>query len=256
MKIDLSAAFNEGGRIFGKAMGTMVLFTLVYILISAVGGSIPFIGTFYSLLIDPVIAAGLIYLIHEAYISQTSRFETGFNGFRQFGGIVIINLVTGIVVGLMFLIVLLPFLISNIGELIEEIQYLEEFQNTTDPDEAMAFIDYFLSLIGMYLPAIIAATLVAAIGSTLFIFAPFYYIVGKQEIGQSITKSVKAGAANMHILLLFLLIISLLAMASIVTLFIGLLWIIPWTQSITYAMYRQLEPGDPQMESQEEVLDL
>ncbi len=256
MRIDLSQAVSEGGRIYGKGVGPMALFLIVYGLISFVAAWIPGVSTLYSLAIDPVLGAGMIYMAHQLYTSQRTSVETGFKGFKKIVGIAVINLITGIIIGVLFVLVLLPFIASDFSQVIDDIQMLSQFEGATDPDDAQAMIDQLFGIFTNYLPALIAASFVAMLASIPFIFAPFYYIVGEREIGESISKGFKAGLANMHILVLFLIVLGIVSGLSIFTAFIALLFIIPYSQCILYAMYRQMEPVELEPEANEEILDL
>jgi uncharacterized membrane protein len=72
-------------EIFKPIVGVSIGVTVVYMVIEAVGGMIPFVSVLFSLLVAPALAAGLAAFALTAARGARPDFELLFSGFRRWG---------------------------------------------------------------------------------------------------------------------------------------------------------------------------
>lgn len=79
-----SAYFSKGFDYFRERIGEFIGFTIVYLIISLLTGSIPFFGTIISLIISGPLSLGVVIFTHQLHSGQYPEFSTFFDGFKKF----------------------------------------------------------------------------------------------------------------------------------------------------------------------------
>lgn len=79
-----SAYFSSGLNYFSERIGEFIGFTILYLLISLLTGSIPVIGTIISLIISGPLSIGVVIFTHQLHTGQNPEFSNFFDGFKKF----------------------------------------------------------------------------------------------------------------------------------------------------------------------------
>ena len=79
-----SAYFSKGFDYFRERIGEFIGFTIVYVIISLLTGSIPFIGTIISFIISGPLSLGVVIFTHHLHTGHYPEFSTFFDGFKKF----------------------------------------------------------------------------------------------------------------------------------------------------------------------------
>ncbi|NEN23391.1 hypothetical protein G3O08_07750 [Cryomorpha ignava] len=99
---------SQGWDLFRKAPMQLVLYTLIVLGVSIVIGLIPIVGTIGGVIVGPVLMAG--YYIGIKKLDETNAVEIGdfFKSFDYWLQLFLYELVSGLLVGLAFLLLVLP----------------------------------------------------------------------------------------------------------------------------------------------------
>lgn len=251
-KIDISRAFSEGYNLFSKTAGMQILFAFIYFLAAMIIGMIPFLNYGFSYLAAPCLMMGYALMAH--YYERSGRVEisSAFDGFKHFAGLVVVNLVVSLTVGIIFVAIVLPFMFAEATQLIALFTELGESASSGNPDQIMMIYEELGIVLLPFIPLLLIALFASMFVYNAFLFAPYYIVFGKKDIGAALSTSWRLGWKNMHILILFAILSGIILGVATILCLLPLLAAIPFVFLATYAMYRQL---DPQQEDQEEILD-
>lgn len=108
--IDFSTAYKDALNIFQKEAMLFVVFTLVVFIINAVLIFIPVIGTIGSIVVQPALSAGYYLVADRIRRGESIRFEDFFDGFKgpQFGQLILLSLISGILIGIGLVFCVIP----------------------------------------------------------------------------------------------------------------------------------------------------
>ncbi len=103
-----------GNSLFGNTWMYAVLVVLIQVLLSGAVNAIPGVGTIASIVISGPLAYGVVYLfLKQARDLQPMELSNLFSGFSaDFGGLFLLNLMTGIFVALWSLLFVIPGIIK------------------------------------------------------------------------------------------------------------------------------------------------
>lgn len=222
----------EGWRLFAGAPGIWVIMLLIYFAISMALSLIPLVGPIGHALLNPVLAAGMLY--GAATQTRGEPLEIGhlFQGFRdqeRMGPLIILGLYS-IAGGALMLLVIALFVGGGIatGAVLDS-------TGTHVPAEAMGGV---LAGVGL-----IVALIIIAIGF-LVTMALFYGVplvmLGRQNAWPAVQASIVACWINILPFLVFGLIYIVLVVVAAIPFGLGFLILGPVTVCAIYASYREV----------------
>ncbi len=222
----------EGWLLFAKSPGNWIAITLIYLIISIVLSYIPFVGGLVHALITPVLVGGMLY--GAATQANGGRLEIAhlFRGFQdqdRIGPLIVLGAMT---IGA-YLIMGLVILIFMGGTLATGLVMDSTGMNVTP--QTLTSLLTGAGLIAL----LVVLVLGLAIGMGLFYGIPLVMLAG-QNPWPAVQDSVAACWINMLPLFIFGLLCLVLMIASMLSLGLGLLVVIPMMVCGTYASYRQV----------------
>jgi hypothetical protein len=233
-KINALPSISEGFRLAGLNWGLNIAFLIVYFILVAVIGRIPYIGQVFSSLIAPILIFGYGIVAHLAAKNKAIVFGDFFNGFDRVPPLLLTNLLVGIISGLS-LIPLLWYVGSAFGGY-EGL--INTFQSMSNPAEAEAAMGSFRQVLGTLSFGIISLiVLLYTIVSTLLMFSLFFVWYKNSEPVQALTESVQLVTQNIGQVFLLMLLSLIIIIISILPCFIGLIFAIPVLNYINYAAF-------------------
>ena len=211
---------KEGWEIYKSLFAEYLMFTVAFMLIMIVTGFIPFASIFLS----APLTAGFYLVAHRLTTNNFEDFSNFFDGFKFFGPLVLQTLI----ISLISLAIILPFALSMGLKHYMDLAVLEEM-NPEDFTEIFGMMkSMFLLIIPIFFIAI------------SLIFAPFFVLFFKQDFWSGIVFSFKFVLKNWIMVFLFAIVLGLISMAGVFVLFIGLLFVIPLTQTSLYAAFADI----------------
>lgn len=238
-KINLGAAFSSAWEIYTKGLGPYIGFFIVAFLISVIINFIPFVSFLFSIAVSPILTMGIGFIADKYRKKGIADFGAGFDGFKNYGNVLLSRWVVNILSTLAFMAVFMPFIFGSLPEIVD---ILVEVSETTNPQEQSFLIEDFFYIFTSYIPAFILASFVTLIIYNSVMFFAYYGAFSPDGLSNGFSKAWKAGWGNMHILILFGIISIVMAMIAGFMLFIPLLFVLPYLEVVTYEMYRQLDP--------------
>lgn len=235
---------GEGFRMFGADAGIYIAFTILYFLISTVAGSIPFIGPIASIFINPALIAGWYLYARNQKKGFTRSFGNFFDGFKiQWIQLVLQNFITGIFIAIAAMIVILPFFLSTVIELVSNFSDIENMQ---DPEQVQALLVGLIT--GKFILGILLAALLAAAIGVLYCLAPMFILFRGMGFWEAMEASRKVVTKNYIQFLLFMIVLMFIGIAGVLVCCVGLLVAIPVIYLAMYAAFEDIMgSGDQQI---------
>lgn len=227
----------EGWRLFAKAPGIWVVMLLIYLAISVVLSLIPLVGLIGHTLLNPVLAAGMLYGAAAQARGETLELGHLFQGFRdqeRMGPLVMLGLFSVAGYVLIFLVI-----VVFVGGSVATGVALDS-ASANVPAEAMGGILAGAGLIVI----LMVVTISFLVGMALFYGVPLV-MLGGQNAWPAAQASVAACWINMWPLLVFGLIYIVLAVVAVIPLGLGLLVLGPVTVCAIYASYQEVFEETP-----------
>lgn len=240
VNFSIGKTINEAFSLVGKNAGSYIGYTIVFFFISMAAGLfgafVPFIGGIAAgVLVTPALIMGYATFARRSELGEPTSFENFFDAFKiNYGQLVIVNLILQLVqMGLMFLL-FIPFF----GDAMDLIQSPEAFG---DPD----YIEEFLSEItatmiqywwvfAIYIFASLTIQVVYALANYFVIFYGFGFWEAMESsrhlMGRVFIKSI----------VLFIIIGIIVGIGTVVTLFFGILFFLPFSILASYSLFKQL----------------
>ena len=81
----VGGVFGKGWEAFTSRMGVLIGTFVIWMLITFVGGIIPFVGSIFGIIIAPVLFGGIIILVTHVLDKQEAAVGDLFKGFESFG---------------------------------------------------------------------------------------------------------------------------------------------------------------------------
>lgn len=225
--MDHGLYISKAWETFKEGAGLFIGLFLLSILISFFLSIVPFIGPFANqLLISPVITLGYAIIAYKINKKENYSFENSFDGFKEFGRIVVVNLIT-----------LLAFLIIFLFIGGFSFVAIDLMADGLSGGMILLFIGFFLLAMYMYMSLRWSVLLV-------------YF--GKYEAMEAISTSFQLVKQNIlgHVLVMILVII--FAIAGTVALLIGLLIAVPFIILLDYHAFEDVT-GLLDEEEEEEI---
>lgn len=219
-RFEISRYFNVGWSAMKPEIGMYILYTVVLMVILVISSFIPFA----QLLIQVPLTAGFFVYGRRVLLGEKADFGDFFGGFKQFGQLLLYNiLVLVLTVALIFPI----FLISGISIL----SLTAIFE---DPENAAPAL---LAVMG---PVIILFAVIAVLVQALFFFSVPLIVIGKLSAISAISWSVKLVLKNILWIVLFMFVLGIIVGAGAIVCGVGLLFTIPLGQCIILGAYSEI----------------
>ena len=222
----------EGWQLFAKAPGVWVVMLLIYLAISVVLSLIPLVGMIAHTLLNPVLAAGMLYGAAAQTRGETLELGHLFQGFRdqeRMGPLIMLGLFS-VAGGVLMVLLIVLFVGGSVATGV-----VLDSAGTQVPAEAMGGV---LAGVGL-----IVALILIAIGF-LVTMALFYGVplvmLGRQNAWPAVQASIVACWINMLPFLVFGLIYIVLAVVAAIPFGLGFLILGPVTVCAIYASYREV----------------
>jgi uncharacterized membrane protein len=236
---DLGGYIGKGFDLFKKNPGTFIVFTLVYFIIIMVMSVIPVLGPIANVILGPSIAAGFFILANKAEKEEQFSLADGFEGIKtKLAPFAIFGLISIATFGLLALITggYAFFQIITQG-------------NSGDP---MALANYFIERGFLIFGIFGLVSLVAYLG---FVYAPMFIYFENMSPLDAIKSSFALALKNPVMLILFLIVGGLLAVFSILLLFVGILAGIPIFYNAIYAAWKDQSGYQNNEEEKVKIID-
>jgi hypothetical protein len=107
-EFNLEKYFSEGWTLFKKLPGLLVLYTLIFLIISAILGSIPIFGGLFGAAIGPILGAGYFVVFRKMETNEKIEIGDFFKSFDDFVQLVILGVVTSVITVIAFILLVLP----------------------------------------------------------------------------------------------------------------------------------------------------
>lgn len=169
-------------NIFKKDVGKFLLFSLMFIGIGTVLAFIPIIGQVASMILNPPLAAGVIFVAEKIRKQEPYTFNNFFDGFssKYFGNLIVISLITTafIVIGTIFCILPGIFLAISYSITVPMLIFIKsEFWDAMEASRKVVFAGFgsWFALILLVILGTLVGTLLTC-GLGLFAFLPIIYL--------------------------------------------------------------------------------
>ncbi|MDQ5908390.1 MAG: hypothetical protein QG599_481 [Pseudomonadota bacterium] len=222
----------EGWQLFAKAPGLWVVMLLVYLAISVVLSLIPLLGMIGHTLLNPVLAAGMLYGAAAQARGETLEVGHLFQGFRdqeRMGPLILLGLFS-VAGGVLMVLVIMIFVGGSVATGV-----VLDSTGSEMPAEAMGGI---LAGVGLIVAFILLA-IGFVVAMALFYGVPLV-MLGRQNAWPAIQASIVACWINMLPFLVFGLIYVVLAIVAAIPFGLGFLILGPVTVCAIYASYREV----------------
>lgn len=228
---------SDAWGIYTRNWGLWIGGFIVIIFIGMAAGSLPFIGPFVGIVLNPLIYAGFYIVARNSDYGQSVRFEDFFAGFQGrvttllgFGlaslGLIILTLVFAAV---MFWLVLgddISALMSGFSELMADKTPSAEFSELFVANLLIVMLLYLLVLVP-YMAAVWFGVPLIALNDNI-------------GIGQALKWSLVGCIKNFFPMILYSILLMLLLIAGMIPLFLGLLIVGPVMTISLYTSYRDI----------------
>lgn len=169
-------------NIFKKDVGNFVLFSLLLFGISAVCTFIPIIGQVTAMVINPPLAAGVIFVAEKIRKQEPYTFNNFFDGFnsKYFGNLIVISLITSafIVLGIIFCIIPGIFLAISYCITVPMLIFIKsEFWDAMEGSRKVVFASFgswFALVLLVFIGTIVGTAITCGLG--LFAIIPVIYL--------------------------------------------------------------------------------
>jgi uncharacterized membrane protein len=169
-------------NIFKKDVGNFVLFTLLLMGIGLVLGLIPIIGQAASIVINPPLAAGMIFVAEKIRKGEPYTFNTFFDGFnsKYFGNLIVLSIITTAFIVIGTILCILPgiFLAISYSIAVPMMLFIKsEFWDAMEGSRKVVFAGFgsWFALILLVVLGSLVATLITC-GLGLFAVVPVVYL--------------------------------------------------------------------------------
>lgn len=228
-EVKIGDYLSKGFDIFKANAGGYIGYAVLYFLITMFINFIPFINLLASVLISPCLVFGF-YLVSKSISAEKTvpPFGEFFRGFDYFGKIVVVTILSGIG----YLIILLPFIIT-VGISAFSLQ-------DADPQEIIEVIT------GGPLFVTILTVCAFVYLSVSWVFASMLAVFHDMSAWDALETSRKLVTRNWFMVLIFLLLVGIIAMAGVILFVIGLIFTVPLAICYIYAAFEDIAglPGE------------
>ena len=169
-------------NIFKKDVGNFLLFSLMLLGIGTALAFIPIIGQVAAMIINPPLAAGVIFVAEKIRKQEPYTFNNFFDGFnsKYFGNLIVISLITSafIAIGIIFCIIPGIFLAISYTITVPMLIFIKsEFWDAMEASRKVVFAGFgsWLALILLVVLGFLVGTLITC-GIGLFAILPIMYL--------------------------------------------------------------------------------
>jgi uncharacterized membrane protein len=220
---------TEGWQIFTAAPGVWVAISVVFLLINVLFSMIPGLGSLASMLLTPVLFAGLLECTRIVAAGGILQFDQMFAGFRRnTGNLVMIGLIT---LGAMAVVATIAFAIVFVGG---GASTLSAIQAGTTSAASIG-----LALGGLVFGALIGLVLVVPITMAWW-FAPALVIFDGMAPLEAMKSSYMACLHNWISLSIQGILLFVLIIIAVITLGLGFLVLVPVATASIFISYRDI----------------
>jgi hypothetical protein len=245
VNFSIRQAISDGFSYFGKNMGAYIGYTFVSVLLMAMAGGIagviPFqIGSYaVQAVLSPAIVMGYAIYCRKAETNDMPEFGNFFDGFkRNYSQLVIANVILVIVTAILTLVLILPY--TN-----ELLAMMSGGDFAMDPDMlaeiGQDFLATFLENWWMFLIYVVALYVIQILYLQVNYFVVFYEYGFWEALESS---RVLMSKVFFKTVLYFIVISLLLAVGTVVTFGLGLLFLYPAVMLMSYSVFEQVAGFD------------
>jgi len=228
----ISGAFKQ----FGNDAGSYIGFTILYFVISMVIGAIPFVGTIAGLIVNPPLLVGIFIFARLHKKGSVRSFNNFFDGFKgNWIQYALQSFVTGLIVGIAVLIVIAPFFLTTILELVGSAGQL---QNMREPDEMQAFL--LTMMTGKIVLGVLLAALVGSAIAVLYVFAPMFIAFRGMTFWDAMEASRKVVSKNYIQFLIMMIVLMIIGFVGVLLCCVGLLVAMPVIYLAIYLAFEEI----------------
>ncbi|TDT37743.1 putative membrane protein [Halospina denitrificans] len=221
---------SQAWPLFSPSWGQWILAVLLFLVIYIGLEMIPLIGPVISMLLAPVLGAGLLYMAHRAREEGVVEIGDLFVGFRQH---------TGALIGLgaLNLLVTLGIVIAVLGPVFAsmDMQAMAEMESGAALEQRMIAN----AGMGLMLAPLIALALMIPWMMAYWFAVPLVFF-GNYGIGSALKSSLIASLRNILPMLWLSIIFILLAIVASIPLLLGWLVLLPVIAITSYVMFRDI----------------
>ncbi len=223
-EFEMSKWISEGFRLTQQYLGGFIGIYILFFLISMVVGFIPIIGSVISnIVIAPALTAGVVLMAHRIDQERPYEFNDFFKGFDYIKDLAIIAL---IMIGLMVLC-FLPMIFGFAGSGFFE--FINDPVNAPEPQFSALFaLGGLISIIPLIYLAV------------SYLFPYHFHLFGDLSGWEALETSRKTIGNKFGSFLLFIFVLSLINIAGVLVLCVGILFTIPATTIAMYAAFRDI----------------
>lgn len=224
-QIPIGDFIGKGWAIVKDNLGLFIAYTLIFIVINAISGMIPFVGNLASLALQGPLVIGFAIAAHKVTSRERLELNDFFKGFSQFVQLLLTTLLTGIATAACFL----PFVILFIVQVgVVGFEDLIPPQGS-DSEEALEWVETIVGIFTspLLIIGILVSTVLALIVSALLIFAPYYVYFYNLSAMDALQASFKVVKRQLGGMVLFIFVTGLVVAAGAIACGIGVLITIP-----------------------------
>lgn len=222
---------SQAWSLFAPAWGSWILAALLFIVIVSVVQVIPMIGMLASMLLSPLLTAGILAMAHRAHEGGGVEIADLFVAFRErtgpLLGLAALNLGVSV---LLFVVILVPVLLSTdftaLAQMNPEDQAAVE---SVMADMGTGAVLGLLIMLALFIPWLAA-----------YWFAIPLVFFGNYRIGEALKSSLIACLRNILPMLWFSIIVLALSLVAAIPFFLGLIVLIPVMMITHYSMFRDI----------------
>jgi len=212
---------GDGFRYFGRSAGSWILITIIYILILILSYFVPFA----TYILQPILAGGLMIGLHNQDNGGDFEISHLFEGFNQAGSkLAILGL---LIIGLWILVMIAVAILALIG-----VAIVSGFEQGGGDSAVVIGI---LLIIGI--PIMFGIIMILMSVSW---FGPPLIALHDLSVGEAFKMSIRGLKCNILPFIVFSFFMMLLFMLTVLTLYIGLLIVIPVFMAATYASWKDV----------------
>lgn len=234
-KFGLSSYLNQGWKLGLQSIGWLILYAIIYIAIWALCRVIPFVGELaYSIVLAPILSAGVTYFLHKKHTTGESDFSTFFYGFKDLGNLVFANFLMGLIVVVAMIPMFLAFL-SFFG-----MELIQAMIGDQDPNEIGNTGSELLSKMGGVGITFFVTFIIVGLILTLLVFTNQFVILGRLSAVDAIKASMQVAKKKVFSIFGFIIVLGLINLLGVLPLGLGLILTLPMTAGAFYFMFKDI----------------
>ncbi|HQR05152.1 MAG: hypothetical protein JSR19_09290 [Proteobacteria bacterium] len=223
-----TAWLSEGWALFRAEPGLWIGMTVLFLLIQILLGMVPFLGSFATALLTPVLIGGLMAGCAAQSSGTPLRFDTLFAGFRQrTGDLLMLGLLQLAAVGAILVLAAVVVFATGSGAILSHGALMREGMG-------MLF-----ALAGVLFAGLVVLLLFIPLTMAMWFAAPLVILGGRTPVA-AFRQSFDACLVNWLPFLIYGLVVFVLVLIAAIPFGLGFLVLLPVLLTSTYAAYRDI----------------